>query len=172
MGELEMNMTIDDCVNFGHTECTEKYSDYLSFIFIIQGQRKNFTCQIFKTPASTCGEQTDIDCFNFQKAEYRKDSLLVKQMVHRSKIVISNNYYIVGILEDFKTTLNLFEKMMPDYFTGVLDLLEDDWSQEKQDNTTTRNKDSVSGKARRQLQENLLKWEYDVYKFTKALFYE
>ena len=46
----------------------------------------------------------------------------VARATERAKSIIQNQFYVIGILEEFSTTLKLFEKLLPDYFSGALEL--------------------------------------------------
>ena len=104
-----------------------------------------------------------------------------------AKINVLRNFYAVGILEQFVDTLKSFEAMLPNYYSGVLDI----WNsqskslipdqvvlvifsvlQEKRNRTKTVNSTELSNQSREFLMKGPLKWETDLYIFVRALFNE
>ena len=49
----------------------------------------------------------------------RKPSQVALQ---QAKINVMLNYLVVGVTEEFQDFLSVLEKLLPDFFTGVLDL--------------------------------------------------
>jgi hypothetical protein len=105
-----------------------------------------------------------------------------------AKINVLRNFYAVGILEQFVDTLKSFEAILPNYYSGVLDI----WNsqsksltpeqvvtlivfsvlQEKRNRTKTLNRKELSNHSREFLMKGPLKWETDLYIFVRALFNE
>ena len=80
------------------------------------------------------------------------------------------NFYVIGVLEQFDETLKLFEKMMPDFFKGASDIWKSQRMQDKRESTRTRNRTEMSEEAKNVITSGLLKHETDIYFMIKALF--
>jgi len=89
-----------------------------------------------------------------------------------AKINVLQNFYAVGILEQFVDTLKSFEAILPHYYSGVLDIWTSQMLQEKRNRTKTINRTELSNHSREFLMKGPLKWETDLYIFVRALFNE
>jgi hypothetical protein len=76
------------------------------------------------------------------------------------------------ILEQFVDTLQIFQKMLPGYYSGVIDIWNSDFLQAKRNSTKTMNRKELSLDARKFLILGPLKFETDLYIFIRALFNE
>ena len=84
--------------------------------------------------------------------------------VQQAKQNIDSKYVVVGILEELKASLGVFEKVLPDFFAGAVDHL----SQIRND-TYTVNKKQMTDAAREYLaNETALKLEYDLYNHARG----
>ena len=70
----------------------------------------------------------------------------------------------------FEDTLELFEVMMPRYYKDALKVWKSDSVQNTRDQTQSLNKTELSQEAKDKLRSGILKYEYDLYQFTRALF--
>lgn len=88
--------------------------------------------------------------------------------LRRAKMHVLDNYLAVGVLEDFNGTLKVFEKLLPDYFTGASSI----WSGivgSESSKTSTRGKQTLSREAYEVLKERLA-YEYDFYNFVYNIY--
>jgi len=140
--ELDINMTIDECVEKRHPACTNSTYQYLPFL---------------------CGKEDD--CINTTlKAKERAFEI--------SKKHILNNYFFIGILEQFEETLLLAEFLLPEFYKNASNIWKSDLIQEKQLGTKTRNKKVMNEKSRKFFLEGPLKYEKKLYDFCRKLFNE
>ena len=79
-------------------------------------------------------------------------------------------FHIIGILEQFDETLQLFEKILPEYFSGALRIWKSKKLQEKRESTRTRNKTDMRHEAHHIITSGMLKHEMDIYLMIRALF--
>merc|ERR1712110_489611 len=93
-------------------------------------------------------------------------------VVEITKTRIQRVYYMVGILEQWENTLDLFERMMPQVYRGVRDVWKSDRVQGKRNSTKSVNNVKMNAESRAYFQNGPLRKEYDVYLFTRALFNE
>lgn len=144
MTQDQLSMTLDQCISQNLPECTQNHEfTYISWL-----------------------------CGNHPICHYQDNDLAAKaQAVEYTKNIVLHEYFAIGILEDFKETLQLFEKLMPKIFTGVSNLYESD-AQVKTivDQTKTLNRYGISEANRKYLQENLFKYEVDLYNFIHVKF--
>jgi len=77
----------------------------------------------------------------------------------------------VGILEDLKLSLDLFEVMMPEYFEGASGLLNSKEVLASKEDSASLNIVKLTEKNKQVLRNGLLRYEYDLYEFAKVLFY-
>ena len=92
------------------------------------------------------------------------------QAVEAAKKRLVHDYHVIGILEQFEDTLELFEKMLPRYYSGAVSVWNSDSVQNTRDQTKSLNKTELSQEAKDKLRGGILKYEYDLYQFTRALF--
>ena len=94
-----------------------------------------------------------------------------EKIVQNAKIMISTQYYIVGILEQFDDTLKIFEKLLPEYFKGVYDLYKNDKQiAQAIKNSATLEYPKMSAASREFFQKGPLRYEYDLYMFARTVF--
>ena len=70
-----------------------------------------------------------------------------------------NDYFVVGILEQFDDSLNLFEKVLPNFFRGARQAEASEYAKMAMNTTRTRDKKKMSRESRDYLQEGPLKYE-------------
>ena len=97
-----------------------------------------------------------------------------------------NDYFLVGILEQFEDSLNLFEKVLPNFFRGARQAEASEYAKIAMNTTRTRDKKKMSWESREYLSTGPLKYEVkflirffaydkrdfkmDLYIFARALF--
>jgi len=143
-----LDQTIDECVLNGDPECHQIKYSYLGFI---------------------CGEEKLCDC---QIANGLTSKYKYAEIAKRSKDVIKNDYFFIGILEEFDKTLLAFEKILPHYFRNVHLILNKKSTMKKTEKTKTYPYQKMSNSTREFFLNGPLRYEYDVYMYAKSLFYD
>ena len=89
------------------------------------------------------------------------------EAVQRAKRHLLDNYLVVGFVEDFEGTLQVFEKLMPFYFKGAVE----EWKNLSDfvNQTSTYKKKVIRPEARNVLLQRM-EYEYDFYRFAYAVF--
>jgi len=90
----------------------------------------------------------------------------------QAKINVMLNYLVVGVTEELQDFLSVLEKLLPDFFTGVLELYKapGDVLQKGMTTTKTANKKGPSPKVAAIVKKHL-EIEYDFYNFVKDRFH-
>ncbi|CBY21263.1 unnamed protein product [Oikopleura dioica] len=70
----------------------------------------------------------------------RDDDVYKSKMVEIAKKRMLDDYFVVGVLEQFEDSLSVFEKLLPRYYRGALEVYESKMIQ------TTRNQTKSIGK--------------------------
>jgi len=143
MSQDQLDMTLDECVAKKHKECVEPSFEYMEWL---------------------CGAE---ELCLTKGSNYQKKMLAVELTKHR----VLREYYIVGLLEEFETTLFLFERVLPLYFQGSREVFNSDAIQEVRNTTKTLGKQRLWDSTRRFLEQGPLKYEMDLYNFIKQLFH-
>lgn len=139
--------SFDDCVLEGHPECLEPLQVLVRYF-----------CG---TDVSECG----------MMAGEGHDWTMVAKATERAKRIIAEHFYVVGVLEHFTTSLQLFEKMLPEYFSGALEALQTPDIQKQRDSSKSSNGE-IGNQTRHILETGVLRYEVDIYNLVKSLFYE
>ena len=165
MGDVG-DMTIDECVDARKEVCTDvnwKYRKYKKNIIIFKKSRNFQKQNAFSVPQTRffCGN--NVVCKGKSSDEKRRALQLAKKR-------LIEDFYAVGILEQFNDTLRLFERMMPSYFNLDFEALGADFTQEAIKKTKTRNKIPMSEQSRQFFMNGPLKYDMDLYHFGRALF--
>ena len=134
------DMTVDECVIHKKEICVDVSWKYTRFF---------------------CGN--NVVCKGKSLDERRRALMLSKKR-------LIEDFYIVGILEQFNDTLRVFEKIMPDWFNFDFEALGTDFTQEAIKRTKTENKIPMSQNARDYFANGPLKYDMDLYYFGRALF--
>ncbi|CAG5105830.1 Oidioi.mRNA.OKI2018_I69.chr1.g2491.t2.cds [Oikopleura dioica] len=142
--QADRDRTIDQCIQQGLMECTKPSYKYIQYL---------------------CGNHPH--CRTVDVSEELKE-----KAANLAKINVLRNFYAVGILEQFVDTLKTFEIILPNYYSGVLDIWNSSMMQEKRNKTKTLNRKELSSHSREFLMKGPLKWETDLYIFVRALFNE
>lgn len=138
----DQDLTIDECVKTNHEDCQRVKWKYNQFL---------------------CGNAPV--CTGHADVEKRKASEL-------AKLNIANNFYLIGILEQFIDTLHLFEKLMPKFYSRAVEAMESDVVQRTINATKTQHKTPMSDESKHYFRTGPLRYETDVYEFAKAIFNE
>ena len=89
-----------------------------------------------------------------------------------TKFIILHEYFVIGILEDFLTTLQLFEKLIPDLFDQATKVYQS--SNSKIENAKKMSasvaKTGINGETRKWLENGIFSYDMDLYRFIEAKF--
>jgi len=85
---------------------------------------------------------------------------------------ILRDYFLVGILEQFEDTLSLFQKLLPQFFTGAREAARSEFAKIAMNTTRTLDKKHMSTAAKEFLMKGPLSHEMDLYVFARSLFNE
>lgn len=100
-----------------------------------------------------CGHDPECRPFNTQ------------DVLERSKHAVETQYAVVGVLEDMKTTLAVFEKYIPRFFAGASEIYFNDMTEFKEINKN-KFKPPVSDEVKQLLRKNFTR-EIEFYEFCK-----
>merc|ERR1712110_341366 len=132
MNQGMKNMDLNDCILKEERICQQNSWRYLMFFsgeHIVHFNEK--------------WEYQGRENVSFQS--FREDEKI--QIVEFTKRRILEDYLVVGVLEQFEDTLELFEYMMPRYYSGVLDVWAADDVQNTRNQTKSLNKKPLSDEA-------------------------
>lgn len=149
-GSTPETIPVDRCVSEKYPECWNNTFSYLGFI---------------------CGEDQDNSELCIKNMAHEIDSENKRRSIlERARIFIARQYYVVGIVENFDSTLKLLEKILPGYFRGSYKLFQTSESVRKHfvDEYVGINKASNATKLL--LKTSVLRYEYDLYLFARAKF--
>ena len=73
--------------------------------------------------------------------------------------------------EHFEQTLELFEKMLPSYFQGARDVYHTPVMEKQRESSKSQHRVTLN-ETRAALESGVLRYEVDIYKLIKTLFYE
>lgn len=92
--------------------------------------------------------------------------------LRQAKINVIRNYLVVGVTEELEDFLFVLEKLLPEFFSGVLNIYRtpDDNLNSKMTSTKTVNKIGPSPEVQ-QIMKKHLQLEYDFYEFVKERFH-
>merc|ERR1712228_1038228 len=100
----------------------------------------------------------------------REDEQYKSRMVERAKQRMLSDYFIIGVLEQFEDSLRVFEKLLPRYYRGALDVYQSKTIQTTRNQTKSLNKRVLPDDPTEKLRTGALKHEYDLYHFARQLF--
>ena len=89
-----------------------------------------------------------------------------------TKNLIMNDYLVIGVLEEFKKTLSLFEYMMPEIFSGALTTVGSEKVKSAAAAMKTNKKEGLSNSTRFFLERNQFAYDMDLYSFIRAKFHK
>jgi len=145
-GERQIDMGLEECILTKAPECSEEEANQAFLEYM-------------------CGSpQIWPDCSTIA-TEGRVRAL------ERAKKHVINNYFVIGILEDFENTLSLFEEMIPSVFMGARQVYEKIGDQIL-NQTATAKKGEISPRARKILETGPLRYQVDLYNLIKSLYQE
>merc|ERR1712227_591714 len=148
-GDEEDKMrTLDECVQGDYPECLEPLQVLIKYF---------------------CG--TDMKKCGMMNRHAGHDWTKVAQATERAKRIIVQNFYAIGVLEYFPATLALFEKMLPQFYNGAVELSQRPEQQKQRESSKSLNP-GFSNKTRKMLETGVLRYEVDIYNLIKTLFYE
>lgn len=136
--------TIDECVRTKHTQCVDITWKYIEFFC-----GNAYPCQSRMAPEST-----------------------VRQAMEKAMHNVEKNFFVVGVLEQFDDTLKLFETLLPVFFMGATEVYHSDRIAEKRAATKTVHSVPMNNETRHYFANGPLKYEYELYAFTRQLFNE
>lgn len=156
----EQDMDINQCVEWGHEECTYLQKEYFRYI-----AGDYITDEI----PERNGKQ--FRSFRHEPLKNSEEETTIRKTLEASKYALLYRFYTVGILEDLKLSLDLFEVMMPEYFEGASGLLNSKEVLASKEDSASLNIVKLTEKNKQVLRNGLLRYEYDLYEFAKVLFY-
>ena len=149
MTESELSQSIDDCVLSRKKECIQPDFGYFEWLC-----GNDQVCKNLADPNKNIYESKS------HALSYVKNNVL-------------NGYFVIGLLEEFETTLKLFEQTMPVIFRGVSGLFSSDRKvQEIVSDTKTINRGNVGLIARAALENEVFRYEMDLFRFIQAKFHK
>lgn len=101
---------------------------------------------------------------------HSKNCSVMSQSLHVTKRNIEKSYILVGLTEEFNSTLQLLEKILPDYFEGataVWETIQRNVTKE----TKSKKRFTLTESSRRILKTRLVR-DYALYDWVKKRFYE
>ena len=93
-------------------------------------------------------------------------------IIEQAKTRLAQDYHVIGVLEQFEDTLELFEYMLPKFYKGAMEVWRSAAIQTTRNQTRSLNKHGLSPNAEAIMKQQVLKYEYDLYDFTRSLFNE
>lgn len=153
--EEEINQTLDECVGKGSQECVDALQVMVQYF-----------CG---TDANACGtKDPNENEFGVRITDWDK----TRGATEIAKKHIIQDYYMIGILEHFDETLDLFDIMLPEFFSGAKAASKTDLVQGKQESTKTHGNAGYSNETREILEKGVLRYEMDLYYLCKAVFFK
>lgn len=141
-------MTLEECVNSNAPTCTRNHWRYIEFF---------------------CGNGPE--CQTPTTAKSAEDEAAAKsRMVEAAKRRMLNDYFVIGVLEQFEDSLRVLEKLLPRYYRGALDVYQSKNIQTTRNQTKSLNKRVLPDGATYKLRTTTLKHEVDLYHFARQLF--
>jgi len=140
-------MTLEECINTNAPTCARNHWRYIEFF---------------------CGNGPECQ----QPSNPHQDEQIKSRMVTVAKQRMMQDYFVVGVLEQFEDSLRVFEKLLPRYYRGALDVYQSKTIQTTRNQTKSLNKKTLPDVPMRKLREGTLKHEYDLYHFARQLFNE
>lgn len=92
-----------------------------------------------------------------------------RKRLEYTKKILDEEYLLVGITEEFENTLRLFERLLPEYFDGALEI----WKRHSftKNSTASKKHDILSEESKEKLRNDILADEYELYNYAKEKFY-
>lgn len=142
MSESMRNMPVEEYLNLDKAKLSTKNINFLQWI---------------------CGRDTN--CVVNERIESSKT-----KAYEFSKKLVMQDYFMIGILEEFDQTLELFEFLLPEYFKGASQMYH---SRDKRDinGMQTSHKGTITPKTRQKMEQTFFSYDMDLYEFIKAKFH-
>lgn len=157
--EADRERSVDECVANKEKECMWAVGIISKYFCGTEHEFCNPHLQ-FKVEKGPDGE-------NVRSTDWAK----VSKATEQSKKNIIKNYYMIGVLEHFDSSLKLFEKMMPTIFTGATEAYHGEYVQKLMGQTKTKVSKGYSNSSLA-IMEQVLRYDMDIYNLCKALFYQ
>jgi len=149
--EEDIKQTLDMCVAAEAEECTEPLQVLVRY-FCGTDER----CQMKSPVMGKFGSKNDWD-----------------KVANAAKIARKNiieQYYAIGVMEQFEETLALFEKVLPQFFSGAQAAYNSQFVRTKRESSKTAHTDGFSNATRTWLENGPLRYEMDLYNLIKSIF--
>ena len=144
MTDAELHMTIDECVNTKNKACVYPVWKYIEFF---------------------CGN--DPRCRDRGRTDASK-----KIALEMAKKRVVDEFFVIGVLEQFEDTLKLFDKMLPSVYATAPEVYNTPLMQMKRQSTKTVNVTPMSLSTRQFFMNGPLKYDFELYTFVRQLFNE
>jgi len=150
--EEDMDQTLDECIIKQSDECLEP----------IQVMVRYF-CGV----GEECGMKAIGAPGPFgPKNDWNK----VAKAAELAKHNIINNYFAIGIVEQFDASLDLFEKLLPDFFAGAKAAYHSEEVMTKRASSSTAVKHGFNNETRAFMEAGPLRYEMDLYNLIVSIF--
>jgi len=154
--DKEKDQTLDECVENGSEECIESLQVMVQYL-----------CGTEAACGTKEGDGIEHDDGEVRRTDWTKTARATEKAKHN----ILSDYYMIGILEHFPQTLDLFDKMLPEFFSGAKDASQSKTVLTKQESSKTAHNAGFTNETRAELEKGLLRYEMDLYNLCKAIFY-
>lgn len=149
--EEDIKQTLDQCVQVQSDECTEPLQVLVRYFC-----GTDEACQMKSPVMGKFGSKNDWTKVAAAAAIARKH--------------IIEQYYAIGLMEQFEETLALFEKVLPQFFAGAQAAYNSQFVRTKRDSSKTAHTDGFSNSTRAWLESGPLRYEMDLYNLIKSIF--
>lgn len=149
--EEDIQQTLDQCVENMSEECTEPLQVLVRYFC-----GTDTACQMKSPIMGKFGSKND----------WTKVGNAAK--IARKNII--EQYYAIGLMEQFEETLALFEKVLPQFFAGAQAAYNSQFVRTKRDSSKTAHTDGFSNSTRSWLEQGPLRYEMDLYNLIKSIF--
>jgi len=149
--EEDIDQTLDECITKGSDECLEPIQVMVRYFC---GTDDN--CGMKGNKRGAFGMKNDWD--------------KVAKAAEVAKHNIINNYYAIGIVEQFDESLDLFEKLLPDFFTGAKAAYHSKEVMSKRESSSTAVKHGFNNETRAFMEAGPLRYEMDLYNLIVSIF--
>ncbi|CAG5099159.1 Oidioi.mRNA.OKI2018_I69.XSR.g16304.t1.cds [Oikopleura dioica] len=154
--DQEKDQTLDECVANGSEECIESLQVMVQYF-----------CGTDAACGTKEGDGMEHDAGEVKRTDWQKTS----RATEKAKQNILKDYYMIGVLEHFNETLDLFDKMLPEFFRGARAASQSEQVLSKRESSKTAHNAGFSNQTRLALEKGLLRYEMDLYNLCKAIFY-
>jgi len=115
---------------------------------------------------------TYLNFISGQPKGYRAKALSKQFMSQYAKHMLLNRFFVVGILEEFDKSMDLFQAMMPDIFTHAKSVAHSPAVTGTQNNTKSVKNEKLTEANKLIVKQKILPYESDFYEFAKAIFHQ